>query len=594
MTATGGDVWGEGIATAGAVVHLIYGTGEVRYRRSDNEGATWTSDTRIGDGAIHLTDPVVADGNDVWIIAYRDLQTLSDWCCSRELGNLYLLRSRDGGRTWDAPLRLTTSRGVLRASIAYAAGRLHLVWMDYRTGAWDTYYLRSTDRGTSWEPEVRLAQSTGIFGAERPQIAAQGNDVHVTIWDDRGGNPPCTASITFPNCPDTFYVGSLDGGVTWGSLVNVAKAGAAFSGRNDIAVASPTSVVINFNQTVSGMAGDKMFVVRSGDRGMTWGAPVQLTTGSGGSDHGSIIGYGASVHLVWHDDRDTGNREIYYRGSTNAGVSWNPEERVSSGAAGDSSTPLNAVTPGYLHVIWIDNRGGTYQVYYSRRAAGAGGTGGSGGGTGGTGGSGGIGGASGRGGTGGMSGAGGGTGGAAGSGGASGTGGRGGTSGGAGGAGGAAGRGGSGGGGAAGRGGSGGSGAGGGAAGDAGVGDRGGGSGTSGSAGSGAASGSGGASGISGTGGAAGGGAGAGFGGAAGAGTGGAAGTAGTTGAGGRGGTAGPDASAADAAGDGPAAANGSGCACTTSGGAGERSWLAALALAIAATLSRRSRASRR
>jgi hypothetical protein len=80
------------------------------------------------------------------------------------------------------------------------------------------------------------------------------------------------------------------------------------------------------------------------------------------------MGDGAAAHLVWHDDRDASNREIYYRATPNGGVSWDAEEQVSSGAAGDSSTPLVAATPGYAHVIWIDNRNGTYQVYYRRRS----------------------------------------------------------------------------------------------------------------------------------------------------------------------------------------------------------------------------------
>ncbi|HVE83260.1 MAG TPA: sialidase family protein, partial [Myxococcales bacterium] len=242
-------------------------------------------------------------------------------------------------------------------------------WMDYRSGAWDTYYRRSRDRGATWDPEVVIAASTGPFGAERPQVAARGDSVHVTIWDDRANNPPCTpGSYTFPKCPDTFHVRSVNGGTTWGTITNVAGGGAYFSGRNDVAVAGSSDVVINYNVDVQGETGSKLFVVRSADDGLTWGTPVRLTYSANASDHGSIIGAGNGVHLVWHDDRTPGNREIYYRSSTSGGATWDPEEQVSSGAAGDSSTPLDAVTSGFLHVIWIDNRGGTYQVYYRSRA----------------------------------------------------------------------------------------------------------------------------------------------------------------------------------------------------------------------------------
>jgi hypothetical protein len=370
LTSSGGDIWGEGIAAAGTTVHVVYGTGEIRYRRSTDEGSIWTDETFVGSGTIHLTDPIIADGEDVWVVYLSDIQIASDWCCARDMGSISLRHSGDGGVTWEAPVQLSSPSTAFRLSLAYAANRLHLVWMDYRSGAWDTYYRRSPDRGATWEPEIRVAQSMGPFGAERPQVAARGDSVHVTIWDDRANNPACTpGSFTFPSCPDVFHMRSLDGGQTWGAMTNVANGGAYFAGRNDIAVAGASNVIINFNVDVRGETGSKLFAVASSDDGATWGNPTRLTFSPNASDHGSIVGAGDNAYLVWHDDRDSTNREIFYRQTGDGGSSWDPEEQVSSGAPGDSSTPLDAVTSNYVHVVWIDNRGGAYQVYYRRRAA---------------------------------------------------------------------------------------------------------------------------------------------------------------------------------------------------------------------------------
>lgn len=371
ITSTGGDVWGEGIATSGQTVHMVFGTNEVRYQRSDNEGDTWGADRQLDGGTIHLTDPVIADGNDVWIVYLKDIRNVSDWCCSRDLGNIYMLHSGDSGNNWDAPMQLSTGQGAFRVSITYASSGLHLVWMDYRSGAWDTYYRRSTDRGANWTPERVIAQSAGTFGAERPQVAARGDEVHVTIWDDRGTNPPCMAGPTFSFavCPDTFYMGSLDGGDTWSAEVPVSYSGAAIAGRNDIAVTGPSSVIVNFNRSTENTAdaNPHMFVVRSTDNGTNWDTAVQLTDTPGSSDHGSIIGSGSSVYLAWHDSRD-GALAIFYRQSTNEGMTWDPEERASLGTTADSSTPLLAVSPGYVHAMWLDHRSGSYQIYYRRRS----------------------------------------------------------------------------------------------------------------------------------------------------------------------------------------------------------------------------------
>ncbi len=370
LTSTGGDIYGEGLATSGTTVHVIYGNSDVRYRRSMDDGTTWSNERTLDSGVIHLTDPLVADGNDVWAIYLKNIQNKMDWCCPRDAGDIYLLHSGDGGTTWDTPKPLTTGASAFRVSIAYSANKLHIVWMDYRDDEWDTYYLRSTDRGATWEAEKVIAQSMGTFGAERPQVAARGDDVHVTIWDDRGTNPPCMAGPTFSFtvCPDTFHIGSLDGGVTWGTMVPVDYSGAAFAGRNDIAVAGTSSVIVNFNRAAEGTAdaNPHMFAVRSPDNGATWDTPVQLTNTTGSSDHGSIIGGGRSVFLAWHDSR-SGTLEIRYSHSTDEGITWVPDEKVSTPTNAEGSTPLLSLTDGYVHALWLDKRTGPFQIMYRRR-----------------------------------------------------------------------------------------------------------------------------------------------------------------------------------------------------------------------------------
>jgi hypothetical protein len=368
LTNTGSDLYGEGLAVSGSTVHVIYGGG-VRYRKSVDNGVTFGSEKTLdGAGNIHLTDPLIADGNDVWAIYLKNQTSVMDWCCPRDNGDIYLLHSGDAGETWDVPKRLTTAQGAYRVSIAYAAGRLHIVWMDYRSNAWDVYYLRSSDRGATWDPEKRIAQSAGTFGSERPQVAARGNGVFVTIWDDRGTNPQCMAgpTFTFSTCPDTFFIGSLDGGTTWGTEIPVSYSGAAIAGRNDIA-ATDTSLVINFNRAAENTAdaNPHLFVARSPDDGATWQPAQQLTNTSGSSDHGSIIASRRSVFLAWHDSR-SGTLEIYYTHSTDDGQSWIPDELVSTSNA-EGSTPLIAFTQQFVHVLWLDKRTGPYQIMYRHR-----------------------------------------------------------------------------------------------------------------------------------------------------------------------------------------------------------------------------------
>ena len=40
-------------------------------------------------------------------------------------------------------------------------------------------------------------------------------------------------------------------------------------------------------------------------------------------------GRGATIHVVWHDDRD-GNTEIYYKRSTDNGTTWGADTRLTT------------------------------------------------------------------------------------------------------------------------------------------------------------------------------------------------------------------------------------------------------------------------
>ena len=73
----------------------------------------------------------------------------------------------------------------------------------------------------------------------------------------------------------------------------------------------------------------------------------------------------SNVALAWTDRRDDLEQgEAYYRGSADAGMSWDDEERISF-TSSDTWIGGIAVTPGYVHVIYNDQGGA---AFYRRRA----------------------------------------------------------------------------------------------------------------------------------------------------------------------------------------------------------------------------------
>jgi hypothetical protein len=59
------------------------------------------------------------------------------------------------------------------------------------------------------------------------------------------------------------------------------------------------------------------------------------------------------------------NREIYYKRSTDNGITWEPDIRLTN-AATESWLPSVAISDTILHVVWRDERDGNYEIYYKR------------------------------------------------------------------------------------------------------------------------------------------------------------------------------------------------------------------------------------
>jgi hypothetical protein len=108
----------------------------------------------------------------------------------------------------------------------------------------------------------------------------------------------------------------------------------------------------------------EIYYKRSPDGGLSWGQDTRLTNNSGSSQFSSVAVAGSLVNLVWDDDRD-GNREIYYKRSTDAGVSWSSDIRLTNNSA-VSKVPCIVVNGIEIYVAWDDDRNGNFEIYYKR------------------------------------------------------------------------------------------------------------------------------------------------------------------------------------------------------------------------------------
>jgi len=260
---------------------------------------------------------------------------------------------------WQPDVRLTNeSAGSFTSEnnawcIAANGNILHVVWYDIRDGNYEIYYKRSTDGGTSWGADERLTNSTAAFATSfRTSVSVSGMVVHVVWHDLRDGNI------------EIYYKRSPDGGVSWGGDTRLTS----FTGQsvNPSVTVSGSVVHVVWREQRDGNM--EIYYKQSSDGGLNWGADTRLTNNTANSQFPSVAVSGSVVHVVWWDFRN-GNDEIYYKRSTDGGVSWETDTRLTSNSA-ESQYPSVAVSGSVVHVVWNDDRDGNWEIYYKRNPTG--------------------------------------------------------------------------------------------------------------------------------------------------------------------------------------------------------------------------------
>jgi len=100
-----------------------------------------------------------------------------------------------------------------------------------------------------------------------------------------------------------------------------------------------------------------------------WQPDVRLTNDTSASYTSAnnawcIAANGSVVHVVWQDKRDS-NWEIYYKRSTDSGLTWGTDVRLTNNSS-FSQNPFISVSQTAVNVVWKDDRDGNYEIYYKR------------------------------------------------------------------------------------------------------------------------------------------------------------------------------------------------------------------------------------
>ncbi len=340
------------IATNENIVHVVWydnrdnsindNKTEIYYKRSTNGGINWGADTRLtyNNSSIYPS------------VAVSDSSVHAVWSDFRDGNNeIYYKLSTDGGINWGADTRLTNSiDSSVSPSVAASRSFVHVVWNDNRDGNREIYYKRSPNGGLNWEEDVRLTNNVSL--SWEPSIAVYGSFVHVAWHDNRNGNW------------EIYYKQSSDGGVSWGADTRLTENTAA-SYTPSIAV---SGLFVHIVWEDLRNSNTEIYYKCSTDGGITWGADTRLTNNNSYSYTPSIAVSGTFVHAVWFDFREN-NWEIFYKRSSNNGMNWGADTRLTNDGAISQNSSI-AASGDIVHVIWNDKRNGNYEIYYKRNPTG--------------------------------------------------------------------------------------------------------------------------------------------------------------------------------------------------------------------------------
>ena len=296
--------------------------------------ATLSSINNLSENSGFSSDPRIAvSGNNVYVV-WEDF-TPRNW-------DIFFKASNDNGASFAEAVNLSnTAEESGRPQIAVSGSNVYVVWQDFALGNFDILFKASNDNGASFNDAVKLNNNAGNLPdpkrSDSPRIVASDNNVYV-VWVENG---------------DIFLRVSTDNGTSFSDAVNLSN-NAAFTR----AFARPQIDVSENNVYIVWVESENIFFRASNDNGDSFGDVVNLSLDSKNStdpkrsDLPDIAVSDSNVYVVWVDYA-FGDYDIFFRASTDKGASFSNAVKLNT-VIGLSDLPRIAVSGSNVYVVWDD------------------------------------------------------------------------------------------------------------------------------------------------------------------------------------------------------------------------------------------------
>ncbi|MFA5859903.1 MAG: exo-alpha-sialidase [Elusimicrobiota bacterium] len=195
-----------------------------------------------------------------------------------------------------------------------------------------------------WTQDVRLSYNNHTVGY--PKMSADGEGILHVVWGEH-----------LSDGIYTYYKKSLDDGKTWTSDFLLFHSTGIVIGStllNMCFCSWDNTLCLYWTDNRDGNY--EIYYKQSTDGGLTWGNETRLTNGDGDAKRLFLTYKDNSIHLFWSENRVSKyNDEIYYKRSTDGGLTWSDDIRLTN-ADHYSWDSCSALNNNVLHLVWADFR----------------------------------------------------------------------------------------------------------------------------------------------------------------------------------------------------------------------------------------------
>lgn len=346
------------IDSNGNYIHIVWVNdfADIVYSKSNDEGKIWNAFVTLFQSSVLVFYPDIAvSGNNVHVV-WGNIE-------SNGISRIYYRNSTNNGETWNTQKIISsqTGFGAGDPSIFVNNSNVHVIWHDKRDGSnGEIYYRRSLDGGTIFDNGQGLDQDRRITFSPAAisgiNMDGDGSNVSVVWADERNGNW------------ELYWMISKNNGYTWEDGLGHAGQDRRLTTTGDfqhaIAVNGSNIYVVYTTENWPGPTYN-IYYLNSSDNGVTWNLPVLLSGPNSASFAPDIDVFGNNIWVMWNDNRD-GSYEIFSKNSTDGGITWSNDTRLTEMDYYDSGAPKIALEDTTINVVWEDERNGNPDIYYKR------------------------------------------------------------------------------------------------------------------------------------------------------------------------------------------------------------------------------------